>query len=111
MDAARREQLLAEYEVYSRRFDQIAAGRDQTVRPVPPTDMTEVPANEIFNLSDRQLEVLTLVAAGLPNEEIGTELHVTLDTVKTHVQHILRALGARNRAHAVLLGFRHRLLE
>jgi LuxR family maltose regulon positive regulatory protein len=51
-------------------------------------------------LSERELEVLLLVAAGKPNREIADELYVTLDTVKKHVSHIFQKLGAANRTEA-----------
>jgi LuxR family maltose regulon positive regulatory protein len=52
-------------------------------------------------LSDRELEVLRLVAAGRSNREIADELVVVLDTVKKHVGHLLAKLGAANRTQAV----------
>ncbi len=52
-------------------------------------------------LTDRELEVLALLAAGKPNREIAEELTVTPDTVKKHVTHILDKLGAANRTQAV----------
>jgi LuxR family transcriptional regulator, maltose regulon positive regulatory protein len=52
-------------------------------------------------LSDRELQVLGLLAAGRSNPEIAEELVVVLDTVKKHVGHILDKLGAANRTQAV----------
>ena len=52
-------------------------------------------------LSERELEVLRLVAAGKANREIAAELFITLDTVKKHTTHILGKLGASNRTEAV----------
>jgi LuxR family maltose regulon positive regulatory protein len=52
-------------------------------------------------LSDRELEVLGLLAAGKSNPEIAEELVVVIDTVKKHVGHILDKLGAANRTQAV----------
>jgi LuxR family transcriptional regulator, maltose regulon positive regulatory protein len=51
-------------------------------------------------LTDRELDVLRLVAAGKSNQRIAHDLVVALDTVKTHVTHILRKLGAANRTEA-----------
>ena len=51
-------------------------------------------------LSERELEVLRLLATGKPNREIADELSVALDTVKKHVTHILVKLGAANRTEA-----------
>jgi LuxR family maltose regulon positive regulatory protein len=59
-------------------------------------------------LTDRELEVLRLLAAGRRNRDIAQELVVTLETVKKHTSHIFDKLGAANRteaaAHARRLG-------
>jgi len=52
-------------------------------------------------LTDRELEVLRLLAAGSPNQRIARDLVVALDTVKKHVTHVLAKLGAANRTEAV----------
>jgi LuxR family maltose regulon positive regulatory protein len=52
-------------------------------------------------LSDRELEVLRLMAAGLTNEQIARRLIIALGTVKAHIHHISGKLGAQNRARAV----------
>ena len=52
-------------------------------------------------LTNRELEVLHLVAAGRRNQDIAQELVVTLETVKKHVSHILGKLGASSRTQAV----------
>jgi LuxR family maltose regulon positive regulatory protein len=52
-------------------------------------------------LSERELEVLALLAAGRSNQQIAEELVVALDTVKKHVSHLLDKLGAANRTQAV----------
>jgi LuxR family maltose regulon positive regulatory protein len=52
-------------------------------------------------LSDREIEVLRWVAAGLPNREVGQRLFITEKTVKTHLSNILGKLGATNRTQAV----------
>jgi DNA-binding NarL/FixJ family response regulator len=53
-------------------------------------------------LSEREMEVLQLMAKGLSNKEIGRALWIGETTVKTHVSHILRKLGAADRTQAVL---------
>jgi LuxR family maltose regulon positive regulatory protein len=55
----------------------------------------------VEQLTARELEVLVLLAAGLPNPRIAEQLVVTLDTVKKHVSHLLDKLGAANRTEAV----------
>jgi DNA-binding NarL/FixJ family response regulator len=52
-------------------------------------------------LSPRELSVLACVAEGLTNNEIGTELGIAADTVKTHIARVLEKLGARDRTQAV----------
>jgi LuxR family maltose regulon positive regulatory protein len=63
-------------------------------------DTTTV-AGLVEPLSDRELQVLRLLAAGRSNQQIADELVVVLDTVKKHVGHILDKLGAANRTQAV----------
>ncbi|KIQ66656.1 LuxR family transcriptional regulator [Kitasatospora griseola] len=57
-------------------------------------------------LSDREQEVLRLMAAGLGNAEIARTLFLGAETVKTHVANILTKLAARNRTHAVVIAYR-----
>ena len=52
-------------------------------------------------LTDRELEVLRLLAAGRRNRDIAQELVATAETVKKHVSHIFDKLGATNRTQAV----------
>jgi DNA-binding CsgD family transcriptional regulator len=62
-------------------------------------------------LTNRELEVLELVAQGYSTREIARKLWVTDETVKTHVRRVLRRLGARTRAHAVAIAFGEGLWE
>jgi DNA-binding NarL/FixJ family response regulator len=66
----------------------------------------EEPATRRTALTERELQVLRGMADGKSNAEIGRELFVSEDTVKTHARRLFRKLGARDRAHAVAAGFR-----
>ena len=57
-----------------------------------------------------QLEVLRLLGAGLSNREIASEVHLSENTVKTHVQEVFRKLGVRNRVEAAMLAHREGLI-
>jgi PAS domain S-box-containing protein len=57
-------------------------------------------------LTDREREVLNMVAMGMGSTGIAAALRLSTHTVETHVRHCLVKLGARNRAHAIALGVR-----
>jgi DNA-binding NarL/FixJ family response regulator len=73
-----------------------ADGRAQRVRPSgsPPA------------LTEREQQVLDGMSRGKSNAEIGRELYLSEDTVKTHARRLFRKLAAADRAQAVALGFR-----
>jgi len=61
-------------------------------------------------LTERELQVLRGMSQGHSNAEIGRELFLSEDTVKTHARRLFRKLGARDRAQAVAIGFRRGLV-
>lgn len=73
---------------------------------VVPGGGTTREARPSVGLTERELQVLLGMAEGKSNAEIGRELFVSEDTVKTHARRLFRKLGARDRAHAVAAGFR-----
>jgi len=62
-------------------------------------------------LTERELQVLRGMGRGRSNSEIGKELYLSEDTVKTHARRLFRKLGAADRAQAVAMGFRWGLVR
>ena len=65
----------------------------------------------VESLSEREIEVLRLMARGLGNKEIARELWIGETTVKTHVSHVLRKLGQGDRTQAVLAALRMGIVD
>ncbi|SMD27010.1 response regulator [Kibdelosporangium aridum] len=77
-----------------------------TSRPEP----ANATARELDGVTDREREVLALIARGLSNTEIADHLHVGLATVKTHVSRLLSKLQARDRAQLVIVAYETALI-
>jgi DNA-binding NarL/FixJ family response regulator len=75
----------------------------------PPPGTAAAPGLE--QLSERELQVLTILARGRSNDEIAAELFLSPATVKTHVGHILDKLNLRDRVQAVVLAYETGLIE
>ncbi|WP_440284970.1 response regulator transcription factor [Geodermatophilus amargosae] len=71
-----------------------------TVREAPPA----------VTLSMREMQVLTGMSQGKSNAQIGRELYLSEDTIKTHARRLFRKLGAKDRAEAVATGFRRGMM-
>ncbi|WP_394678961.1 response regulator [uncultured Exiguobacterium sp.] len=63
------------------------------------------------DLTEREQEVLQLMARGMANQEIADELFISLKTVKTHVSNILSKLDVVDRTQAVVYAFKHKLVK
>ena len=81
------------------RFTPTLPGGDE---PAPPT---------LESLTERELEILTLLASGLSNAELGAKLYLSEPTIKTHLSSIFRKLGVRDRVQAVIAAFDAGLVE
>ena len=62
-------------------------------------------------LSEREVEILQLVAFGQTNRDVAGKLFISPDTVKTHLEHIYQKLGATDRTAAVAEALRRRLID
>ena len=68
-------------------------------------------ARELTGLTEREIEVLSLVARGWSNQEIGEALFVTPATAKTHVSRLLMKLDARDRAQLIVIAYETGLVK
>jgi DNA-binding NarL/FixJ family response regulator len=68
-------------------------------------------AHRLDGVTEREREVLVLIARGLSNTEIAAELHLSIATAKSHVGHLLTKLGARDRAQLVIAAYEAGLLN
>jgi DNA-binding NarL/FixJ family response regulator len=83
-------------------------------RPEPPRPGTAGPSagpgtagpDSLASITDRERQVLALVAEGLSNAEIAERLHIAPGTAKTHVGNLLTKLNARDRVHLVIYAYR-----
>jgi LuxR family maltose regulon positive regulatory protein len=78
---------------------EVLAAADLVQRSVPPSRSS--PATLTDGLSDRELDVLRLLRSDLSGPDIARELHVSLNTLRTHTKHIYTKLGATNRREAL----------
>ena len=65
----------------------------------------------VAQLSPREREIMHLMAEGMTAEQIGTQLGVSVETVRTHVRNVIRKLQARNRVHAIAIALERGEIE
>ncbi len=87
------------------RLDRLASAAPTTVRAAVRVDVPAV------TLSVREMQVLTGMSQGKSNAQIGRELYLSEDTIKTHARRLFRKLGAKDRAEAVASGFRRGMMS
>ena len=80
------------------------------VLPVDPTFVLDSKSLKELGISRRELDVLSLMARGLSNQEIADRLFVSLNTVKTHSANLFQKLSARRRTEAILKAKEWRLI-
>ncbi|MFS0865840.1 response regulator [Microbacterium sp. 179-B 1A2 NHS] len=87
------------------------ADADPAIAPAPAAHRTDdaAAATVAVDLTDRESEVLRLLAQAMSNAEIARQLFIGEATVKTHVSNVLQKLGARDRVAAVVYAHRHGL--
>lgn len=83
---------------------------DELQRVAEAMDTPEVMVDEGIALTRRETQVLKHVALGLSNKEIGTSLDISIETVKEHVQNILRKISATDRTQAAVWAVRKGLV-
>jgi DNA-binding NarL/FixJ family response regulator len=66
---------------------------------------------QLTRLTDRERDILEMLAAGIPNREIAAKLFLSTETIRTHVRSAMRKLDADTRTQAVALAIREKLIE
>jgi DNA-binding NarL/FixJ family response regulator len=91
----------------ARRAPAVPAAPGPATAAVPGRDTANraLPASDLARLTEREREVLGLVAQGLSNDEIAVRLYLSPLTTKTHVSHIMTKLRARDRAQLVVISY------
>ena len=85
----------------------VAAGVDRFLKA---GEINTLPERKDFDLTPRELEVLSLLPSGATANAIGGLLFLTEATIKTHLANLYRKLGAANRAQAVSIGIENKLI-
>lgn len=82
--------------------DRLLAAFSVPTPPAAPSKIQNLKSETVEPLSDREIDVLHLLAAGLTNQEIALTMHVSVNTVKTHLKNIYDKLDVHDRREAIL---------
>jgi DNA-binding NarL/FixJ family response regulator len=104
---AARGQMLLQSDIASKAFSALAPGRPSTPAPNLSIEPASVPTyidptTHIEHLTEREREILRLVARGASNRQVAENLYLTEGTVKNHMSNILSKLGVRDRTQAAI---------
>jgi DNA-binding NarL/FixJ family response regulator len=105
------EQLVAAVRLISAGDALLAPARTRRLIESQVRPQAAVDSPAVSRLTEREREVLVLMARGMDNKELGAELYVSEATVRTHVGHVLAKLGARSRVQAVVVAYESGLVR
>lgn len=111
---ASREAITVVQEVFRLISPLAAVETEAPERVAPPVGLApaERPAGgPLSRLTGRELEILSLIGAGLSNRKVAARLFISEGTVKTHITHLLQKLGLTNRTEAALFAIREGILH
>jgi DNA-binding NarL/FixJ family response regulator len=107
-------------ESYDRVAGLLLGGDDYVVKPYAPDELLarvrrllqpqQALGHSTFGLTNREVEVLQLLAEGLTPAEIAERLFISRKTVGTHIEHVFRKLGVRSRSQAIAVAYRDGLV-
>jgi DNA-binding NarL/FixJ family response regulator len=99
----------APHETLLRAIEKVASGEGYVDPALMPAFLTGRDKDDM--LTGREREILQLLADGMSNADVATQLFISQETVKSHVRHILAKLEADTRTHAVAIAFREAIID
>jgi NarL family two-component system response regulator LiaR len=99
----------APHETLLRAIEKVASGEGYVDPALMPAFLTGRDKDDM--LTTREREILQLLADGMSNADVATQLFISQETVKSHVRHILAKLEADTRTHAVAIALREAIID
>ena len=99
----------APHETLLRAIEKVAGGEGYVDPALMPAFLTGRDKDDM--LTTREREILQLLADGMSNADVATQLFISQETVKSHVRHILAKLEADTRTHAVAIALRESIID